>query len=324
MTTPTDRETPEVRQAAETVSVDVTVIIPSYNTRALLERCLESIYQEPPDRSFEVIVVDDASKDQSADMVRQRFPQVRLLVNKVNEGYARSNNHAITTSRGRFIYLLNSDAEPLPGAIDFLAEFLESHPVAGGAGSLLYNGDGSLQASVKALPTIRSAFFGKRSILTRWFPRSRFTQSELLQWKGDEGQPFQAGYVSSASLMMPRDVVRQVGELDTRLWYFIDADYCQRIWGLSREVYCVPHARVIHREHRGGTLAGPRQRFRSVVRFHYGAHLYFRKHSGKRWWHPTFLAVSAGIGLRFLVSLIVQMAKELVGSDRRSYDESNS
>ena len=173
-------------------------------------------------------------------MVRERFPQVRLIVNEHNRGYASSNNLAIAKSRGRFVYLLNSDTEVSPGALDHLAAFLETHPEAGAAGSALYNSDGSVQASVKSLPTVRSAFFGKRSWLARWFPRFSATRSELLNWRVELGAPFEAGYVSSASIMIPRDVVMRVGDLDVRLWYFIDADYCRRIWDIGRSVHCVP------------------------------------------------------------------------------------
>lgn len=315
-TSETTRTTPD-----EHPRPDVSIIIPNYNTRDLLCRCLTSIFHALPSHSCEVIVVDDASVDDSAEMVRTAFPRVKLMVNEKNQGYARSNNRAIASSRGRYVYLLNSDAELLPGAVDELVDFLETHRVAGAAGSLLYNADGTLQASVKSLPSVRSGLFGKRSLLARWLPRSRFVRNELLQWKAEAGEPFQAGYVSSASLMLPREVIDEVGELDTRLWYFIDADYCKRVWNLGREVYCVPRAKAIHREHRGGTLAGPRQRFRSLVSFHYGAHLFFRKHGRKSWYHPSYALVTAGLALRFLVSLGVQLVRETTGNDRRTYDE---
>ena len=297
----------------------ISVIIPSYNTRELLSRCLASIYSAPPDHSFEVFVMDDASKDGSPEMVRERFPQVRLTVNERNRGYAYSNNLAIRQSRGRFVYLLNSDTEVSPGALDHLASFLEAHPEVGAVGSALYNSDGSVQASVKSLPRVRSAFFGKRSWLARWFPRFAATRSELLNWRVDAGAPFEAGYVSSASIMIPRDVAERVGDLDTRLWYFIDADYCRRIWDIGRSVYCVPAAKVLHVEHLGGTLAGWKQRFRSMWRFHYGAYVYFRKHSGWAVWHPVTLLIVLGIAARFALSFFVQTIKEVTGAEREVY-----
>src|SRR5688572_8211888 len=297
----------------------ISVIIPSYNTRELLSRCLSSIYSAPSDRTFEVFVIDDASSDGSPEMVRERFPQVQLIVNSQNRGYAYSNNLGIAKSRGRFVYLLNSDTEVHPGALDHLASFLETHPDVGAVGSALYNSDGSVQASVKSLPTVRSAFFGKRSWLARWFPRFSAIRSELLNWRVETGIPFEAGYVSSASIMMPRDVVERVGDLDTRLWYFIDADYCRRIWDIGRSVYCVPAAKVLHVEHLGGTLAGWKQRFRSMWRFHYGAYVYFRRHSGWAAWHPVTALIVLGIAARFVLSFVVQTIKEITGVEREVY-----
>jgi GT2 family glycosyltransferase len=297
----------------------ISVIIASYNTRELLSRCLESIYRTPSERASEVLVMDDASSDGSPEMVRERFPQVQLIVNSENRGYAYSNNLGIAKSRGRFVYLLNSDTEVHPGALDHLASFLETHPDVGAVGSALYNSDGSVQASVKSLPTVRSAFFGKRSWLARWFPRFSAIRSELLSWRVETGIPFQAGYVSSASIMMPRDVVERVGDLDTRLWYFIDADYCRRIWDMGRSVYCVPAAKVLHVEHLGGTLAGWKQRFRSMWRFHYGAYVYFRRHSGWAAWHPVTAIIILGIATRFVLSFVVQTIKEITGVEREVY-----
>jgi hypothetical protein len=297
----------------------VSVIIASYNTREFLSRCLASLYRVPPQCSWEVFVIDDASSDGSAEMVRDRFPQVRLVVNRENLGYGYSNNLGIAKSHGLFLYLLNSDTEVSPGALDHLASFLKSHPDAGAVGSALYNSDGSVQASVKSLPTVRSALFGKRSWLGRWFPRFRATRSELLNWRVEKGTPFQAGYVSSASIMIPRDVIERVGELDTRLWYFIDADYCRRIWDLGRAVYCVPAAKVVHAEHLGGTLAGWRQRFRSVWRFHYGAYIFFRRHSGWAAWHPVTVVIVFGVAIRFVLALGLQAVKELTGVEQAVY-----
>ena len=297
----------------------ISVIIASYNTRELLSRCLDSIYRVPSDRAVEVFVMDDASSDGSPEMVRERFPQVRLIVNRENRGYAYSNNLGIAKSRGQFVYLLNSDTEVHPGALDHLASFLETHPDVGAVGSALYNSDGSVQASVKSLPTVRSAFFGKRSWLARWFPRFSAIRSELLNWRVEAGVPFEAGYVSSASIMMPRDVVERVGDLDTRLWYFIDADYCRRIWDIGRSVYCVPAAKVLHSEHLGGTLAGWKQRFRSMWRFHYGAYVYFRRHSGWAAWHPVTAIIVLGIAARFVLSFVVQTIKEITGAEREVY-----
>ncbi len=300
--------------------LDVAVIIANYNARDLLADCLESIYAHPTRCSFEVIVVDDASRDGSAEMVRERFPQARLEVNPENRGYAYSNNWAIAHSTTRYVYLLNSDTIMLPGALDAMADFLDAHPEVGAAGSVLYNEDRTVQASIKALPSLRSAFVGKRSWLYRLFPESGLLQRELLQWQpGSPRTPYPAGYVSSASIMVPRAVAEQVGELDRRLWHFIDADYCKRIHDTGHAVYCVPEAEVVHLDHKGGTMAGWRKRLRSLYTFHNGAWIYWRKHSGKGLLHPLTIFVALALLGRFALSLPLQAIKELAGWEARIY-----
>jgi glycosyltransferase involved in cell wall biosynthesis len=103
--------------------VVLSVIIPTYNARDLLADCLQSIYRNPPSEPYEIIVVDDASADQTSAMVQAGFPEVRLLRNEVNQHYAFSNNRAIKQARGQFLYLLNNDTIVLPQALDRMIAF---------------------------------------------------------------------------------------------------------------------------------------------------------------------------------------------------------
>jgi GT2 family glycosyltransferase len=299
-------------------AVDVSVIIASYETRELLETNLRSIFEHPPRCRFEVIVSDDASRDGSPAMVRERFPEVVLRVNDVNSGYAATNNRAIAIARGRYVYLLNCDAMVVPGALDRLVEFMDAHPKAGAAGTLIFNEDRTVQASVKALPSLRSAFVGKRSWIYRWFPQSPLVRNELLVTEATpETPPFQAGYVSSASVIIPRALSKRVGDWDARLWWFIDADYCKRIHDLGYEVWCVPSAQIVHLDHRGGTVRGRKRRFWAIYKFHQGAWIYWRQYSGFGLAHPlTWLVVAALLG-RAALSTAVQLGKELLGREDR-------
>ncbi len=294
-----------------TPSVALSVIIPTYNARELLADCLQSIYQNPPGSPYEVIVVDDASVDGSSEMVRERFPEVRLLRNEVNRHYAHSNNRAFQHARGQYLYLLNNDTIVLPQALDRMLAFLQEHPEAGAVGSRLLNGDGSIQWSVKSLPNPGSALFGARSIITRIFPNNRYSRKHLQHLDRDLTKPFVAGYVSSASVMMPRSVVDQVGELDRRLSYHVDADYCKRIADAGYQSYYLPTATVIHLEHKGGTMVSVRRRFRSLVEFHVGSYIYYQKHIQRSPWSPTQIVVAVGLFSRFLVSIGTQALAEL-------------
>jgi GT2 family glycosyltransferase len=128
--------------AGETVAVagkeegraDLSILIVNYDTVGILRECLASIYQHPPSLCFEVLVVDNGSPDGSGQMVRQEFPQVRLLSLGENTGFARANNLALQQARGRLLLLLNSDTRVLKGSIDGLVAAMEEHPQAGAMG----------------------------------------------------------------------------------------------------------------------------------------------------------------------------------------------
>jgi hypothetical protein len=177
---------------------------------------------------------------------------------------------------------------------------------------MLLNGDGSIQWSVKSLPNPSSALFGARSIITRIFPNNRYSRKHLLHMARELTKPFIAGYVSSASIMLPRAVVEKVGELDGRLSYHVDADYCKRIADAGYHCYYLPTAVVIHFDHKGGTMVSLRRRFRSLVEFHIGSYIYYRKHVQRSPWTPMQIVVAVGLFCRFLVSLADQAWSELL------------
>ncbi|MFO1431510.1 MAG: glycosyltransferase family 2 protein [Candidatus Competibacteraceae bacterium] len=291
--------------------VVVSILIANYNGRELLRNCLKSIYEHPCRFPFEVLVVDDHSRDGSFEAVRDEFPRVRLFRNNANMHYATSNNRMFDLARGKFLYLLNSDTIMLEGAIDRLVEWLDTHPRTGCVGSKLLNEDGSIQASVKTLPNLRSAFFGARSPIAKLFPNNPLSARELLHLSMDLTEPFQAGYVSSASWLMPRQVVDEVGYLDPRLSYHVDADYCARIQKAGWEVWYLPTAVVIHLDHKGGTLYDPYRRFKAVLEFHRGSWIFFERHEMKSWFHPLTWIVIGGLAVRFMVSLTMQQLGEI-------------
>lgn len=289
----------------------VSIVIANYNARQLLKDCLNSIYAHPARHSFEVLVVDDHSKDDSFAMMRAEFPQVRSFRNEANLHYAISNNRMFDLARGEFIFLLNNDTLVRPGAVDALVDFMEADPTVGCAGSKLLNEDGSLQESVKTLPNIGSAFFGARSYAYRWFPNNPLSRRELLNLGKKADIPLEAGYVSSAAMLIRRDLVASIGYLDPRLSYHVDADYGARIWKIGLKVVYVPESVVVHLNHRGGTLVSPRRRLKSVFEFHRGTWIYFERHMMKSYWHPITWIIAAGIAARFVGSLVIQQLDEL-------------
>jgi len=290
----------------------LSIVIPTFDAREVVLNCLSSVYENPPRDEFEVIVIDDASRDGTYEALRERFPQATVLRNLENIRYSKSTNRGLEVARGRYVYLLNNDTLMRPGTLDALVAFLEENPEVGAVGSKLLNEDGSVQWTVKALPSPMALFFGARSPLTRWFPDNRFSRRHLLHATGDTTQPFAAGYVSGASMMMRRNLIEEVGLLDERFFFLVDADHCKRIWDEGWQVYYLPTATVVHLNHRGGTMVDLRRRFQAVVDLHWGAYLYYRKHHIPYGWHPIHAVAIAGLAIRFGMSLVSQAAKELL------------
>ncbi|MHB8620723.1 MAG: glycosyltransferase, partial [Chloroflexota bacterium] len=137
---------------------DLSVIIVSYNTRDLLESCLTSVFKQNVHGGLDVWVVDNASADGSAAMVRERFPRAKLIANAENRGFAAANNQAIQASAGRYLLILNPDTEILSGSLDRVIQHLDSHPRIAVAGCRLVYADGSFQHSAFRFPGLRQAF----------------------------------------------------------------------------------------------------------------------------------------------------------------------
>ena len=255
--------------------MDLSLIIVNWNTRDLLAQCLESIYTSPPDASFEVWVVDNASTDGSAQMVRERFHHVRLIENRENAGFARANNQAIQESTGRHILLLNPDTVVLPNAIMTLHQYLSAYPTAGVVGAQLLNADGSLQDSWGRFPSwgTEMPVFGPRFSQR---PRSRRArEASMLPHEG----PWLVDWVSGACLMVKRAVVNSVGGFDESYWlYTEDTDWCHRIWDSGWEVLFVPQAHIIHL-----SCAASKQRYlQTYLQFHRSRFQFLRRYRGQR------------------------------------------
>jgi GT2 family glycosyltransferase len=234
---------------------DLSIIIVNWNTRELLAKCLRSLYPLPNGQgqeagspifrdgscSYEVFVVDNASSDGSAEMVRQRFPQVRLMQNEENVGFARANNQAIPLSQGRYVLLLNSDTEVQPGALETLIAFMDAHPQAGATGPRLLNPDGSLQPSCHPMLTPGREFW-RLLFLERLSPRATYP---MHRW--DDRTPRRVEVIKGACLLLRREALHQVGLLDESYFmYTEEVDLCYRLVLAGWECWWVPQATVIH------------------------------------------------------------------------------
>lgn len=220
----------------------LSIIIVNWNTRDLLAQCLTSVYANLPAGNFEVIVVDNASTDDSAAMVRERFPRVVLIENAKNVGFARANNQAIRVSHGGYLLLLNSDAMVTPGSIEAMMNFLDHHQQVGVAGPMLINLDDSFQASFSDFPTL----WTEVSLLlgvSRWFvgPYAPSPRPKI------DAVPEPVDWVAGAALLVRRAAVNEVGFLDEAYgFYSEEVDWCWRMRQVGWQTWYLPTIKVYH------------------------------------------------------------------------------
>jgi N-acetylglucosaminyl-diphospho-decaprenol L-rhamnosyltransferase len=283
--------------SAERVA-DVLVAIVAYHCRDDVLACVESVRRSVQGIDVDVVVADNGSDDGTVAALAEHPAVARVLDLGRNTGFAHASNRAIESGSSRTILLLNPDTTVEPRAIDAMAAFLDEHPDAGVVAPRLVNPDGSDQQTARAFPTAAAAIFGRRSPLTRLFPRNRWSTRFLTGRDHGGDAPFEIDWVSGAALMVPRAVADEVGLLDEGYFLFWeDADWCRRIKDAGYQVWCEPAAVVVH--HEGGTRdhgwSTP------VVRhFHAGAYRYWRTHHAPQAWNPLRWAAAVGLAARAL------------------------
>src|SRR5260370_19194292 len=156
-------------------AIDISVVIVGWNAKHYLELCLESLAAAPPRRRLEILVVDNASADGSAEMIEARFPHVKLIRSAENLGFAKGNNVAIRQCQGRYIALVNPDVIVFPGCLDSLSDYLDQNPKVGKVGPRILNPDSTLQCSCRRFPTLWNNFcsasvLSSKSKISRPFP----------------------------------------------------------------------------------------------------------------------------------------------------------
>jgi Predicted glycosyltransferases len=225
--------------------------IVNWNTRDDLRACLRALAENPFTRggaaaaAQEVVVVDNASTDGSAQMVAEEFPEVRLIANAANENYARGTNQALAAATGDGLLLLNPDARVTPGALNALAGFLEAHPDAGGVAPRLVHEDGTTQASVRGFPTPAAVLWDMLGV-ARVFKKSR----ALGEWRHtffDYDTAAPAPQPMASCLLLTRRAYEIVGPMDERFpLYFNDVDWCLRARDAGVTLWYTPDATVVH------------------------------------------------------------------------------
>ena len=224
----------------------LSVVFLSYNTRDLTRQALSSVLAAVEGLEVEIFVVDNASADGSADMVAEEFPQVKLICNAANVGFAAGNNVALRQVTGEYALLINTDTIVRRDALRTMVEFLDAHPEAGACGCKILDPDGTLQLdSRRGFPTPLAAFC-KMSGLSRLFPKHPLIAHYHMTYLDPE-QTTEVEVLSGSCMMVRKAAMDQVGLLDEDYFmYGEDIDWCYRFHQAGWKIYYVPTTAIIH------------------------------------------------------------------------------
>jgi GT2 family glycosyltransferase len=245
-------------------------------------------------------VIDNGSRDGSADLVADRYPGVRLIRNSDNLGFSKASNQGIRASAAEYVLLLNSDTVVLPGSIDGVVGYLEAHPEAGIAGCKVLKPDGALDAACRrSFPTPANALY-QRLGLTKLFPKSRRFGAYYLSYL-DPDKTASIDCLMGAYMMIRRSVIDRIGLLDEDCFFYAeDIDYCYRARQAGWEVVYYPGATIIH--HRGASTA--KNRIKATTYFHKSMLVFYRKHEAPHRSRLINGLVYAGIALSYATALV--------------------
>ena len=235
----------------------VSVVIVNWNTRQFLGPCLDSILAAQDKVSLEIRVVDNASQDGSVAMLRDRYPQIKVIANDENRGFAAANNQALAQARGKYTLLLNPDTEVPGGTLEHMVRFLDDHPQVGIVGPRLQVLSGKIQGGAAGYEPSLWTVFNYSFFLYKLTPRL-FRGMWLAQRQYLAGAPIRVDWVSGAALMVRLAAAREVGQLDEAYFmYAEDVDFCRRLRERGWTIYCLPDVQIIHHIGRSTRQRGP-------------------------------------------------------------------
>ena len=255
----------------------LSIIILNYKTAGLVRQCLRGIFSNPPQATYEVIVVDNASNDSCLERVAQEFPQTKRVKLAVNRGYAAGNNAGLRLAQGEYVLILNPDITVLKGNLDQLIRFMDSQPKVGLAGPRLVNPDGSLQYSAYRFPSFWLPLFRRTFLGSLPSSRKLLAHYQMFDWDHRANQP--VDWLLGACLIVRRSALNKVGLLDERYFLYVeDTDWCRRFWQAGWQVFYIAEVEFVHFHERLSAQASFGGLFSRVTWVHIASWLkYFRK-----------------------------------------------
>lgn len=256
--------------------MDVSIVVVAWNVRELLYNCLKSVYEQTKGIEFEVIYVDNASKDGSVEIVKKEFPEVKIIENERNEGFIKASNQGIEISKGRYVLLLNSDTLILDNAIAKMVKFADSHPRSAVVGCKVLTSNKTLQETCFMYPSVLNMLIST-TYFYKIFPKSRFFGREFITW-WDYNDAREVEAICGVCSLVRKEAVEQVGLMDEL--YFVygdDPDWCYRFRKNGWQIFFTPDAQIIH--FGGDTVKRVSSEF--ILQLHGSKLIFMKLHKGK-------------------------------------------
>ena len=289
----------------------VSVVIVTHNSRGPVRACLASLAEERARGPLEVIVIDNASKDDTGYAVATEFPWARLIVNRTNAGFAHAINEGLGFARGEYLLLLNPDTVVPAGTIERAVAELASRPRVGMLGVKLVRPDGSFDHACKrGFPSVLSALYYFTGLAGRFPDSPRFAQYTAAHLGIDEAGNVDA--INGAFMLVRRAAAEDVGELDERYWLWAeDLDWCHRFWEKNWEVLYWPEVEVVHLK---SASVGEHRSLRLNFAFHRSIWLFYEKHHAPHRSAVLSALVAFGLWSKFLGSVAANTLRALRSS----------
>ena len=257
--------------------MDLSCIIVNYQNSESLKGCLDSIYQTIQEIDFEVIIIDNSKENLELQILKGNYPKIQIIYNPTNVGFSKANNQAAKIARGKFLFILNPDTILKEQATNSMFSYICTNMATGALGPKVVNPDGSLQYSCRRYPTLWTGLFNRYSILSRLFPKNRFT-SRYLMLDFDHNETSPVDWLSGCCLMIPKSVFEEVNGFDENYFLFNeDVDLCRMIYQAGKEIIYFPEATVIHKI----STSNKKTTARVIIQRHLGMMYYFKKHHSK-------------------------------------------
>jgi len=276
----------------------LSIIIVSWNVLKDLCNCLDSIKNNPPSCSYEVILIDNASTDNTVEIIKKKFTDIITIKNNVNRGFAATNNQGIKISKGELILFLNPDTITHPKSIDSLVDFLKENPEVGACAPLILNEDGSIQYSIRNFPTFRAALY--RFTILKYL---RIFKKHYRKWRYKHfcyDQLQKVNQLMGAAMLIRKTVLDQCGYFDENFFmYYEEVDLCKRIIDSGWNIVYLPHSKITHLGGKSSDQIPAKKQILAMC----SMLCYFKKHSTK----TSFILFSIVFKILFVLRNIVEL-----------------